>query len=88
MRPSRARSGLLARTLPRRAIEERLDTLIRRSGEEAVNRLRDEIRAAGLALDMEGEAADLDALIGALLGTRKGGAERARRHRAPPGTAL
>ena len=71
MRPSRARSGLLARTLPRRAIEERLDTLIRRSGEEAVNRLRDEIRAAGLALDMEGEAADLDALIGALLGTRK-----------------
>ena len=71
MRPSRARSGLLARTLPRRAIEERLDTLIRRSGEEAVNRLRDEIRAAGPALDMEGEAADLDALIGALLGTRK-----------------
>ena len=71
MRPSRARSGLLTRTLPRRAIEERLDTLIRRSGEEAVNRLRDEIRAAGPTLGLEDEAADLDALIGALLGTRK-----------------
>ena len=71
MRPSRARSGLLTRTLPRRAIEERLDTLIRRSGEEAVNRLRDEIRAAGPALGLEDEAADLDVLIGALLGTRK-----------------
>ena len=71
MRPSRARGGLLSRTLARRAIEERLDTLIRRSGEEAVNRLRDEIRAAGPALGMEGEAAGLDALIGALLGTRK-----------------
>ena len=88
MRPSRARSGLLARTLPRRAIEERLDTLIRRSGEEAVNRLRDEIRAAGPALDMEGEAADLDALIGRAARHAEGGAERARRHRAPPGTAL
>ena len=70
MRPSRARGGLLARTLSRRAMEERLDTLIRRSGEEAVNRLRDEIGAAGPALSMEDEAADLDALIGALLGTR------------------
>ena len=70
MRPSRARGGLLSRTLSRRALEERLDTLIRRSGEEAVNHLRDEIHAAGPALGLEDEAADLDALIGALLGTR------------------
>ena len=71
MRPSRARGGRVARTLSRSEIEERLDTLIRRSGEEAAARLRDEIRAVAAALDMEGEAADLDALIGALLGTKQ-----------------
>ena len=71
MRPSRARGGLVARTLGRAGIEERLDTLIRRSGEEAVNRLRDEILALGPALDLDEEAAALDALIGALLGTRE-----------------
>ena len=71
MRPSRARGGRVARTLSRSAIEERLDTLIRRSGEEAARRLRDEVRAVATALDMKGEAADLDALIGALLGTKK-----------------
>ena len=52
-------------------IEERLDNLIRRSDEDAVNRLRDEIRALGPALDLESEAAALDALIGALLRTRE-----------------
>ena len=71
MRPARARGGRVARTLSRSAIEERLDTLIRRSGEEAARRLRDEVRAVATALDMKGEAADLDALIGALLGTKK-----------------
>ena len=71
MRPSRARSGLVGRTLPRKGIEERLDTLIRRSGEEAANHLRDEIHSLGKALDMETEAADLDTLIGSLLGTRE-----------------
>ena len=70
MHPSRARDGLVARTLSRREIEERLDTLIRRSGEEAASRLRKEIQAVGKALNREEEAADLDALIGSLLGTR------------------
>ena len=70
MRPSRARSGLVGRTLGRAGIEERLDTLIRRSGEEAANRLRDEIRAVGSALELRREAAALDAMIGTLLGTR------------------
>ena len=70
MRPSRSRGGLVARTLGRAGIEERLDTLIRRSGEHAVNRLRDEIRAVGSALELEREAAGLDAMIGTLLGTR------------------
>ena len=71
MRPSRARGGLVARTLGRVEIEARLDTLIRRSGEDAVNRLRDEIRALGPVLDRENEAGALDALIGALLDTRE-----------------
>ena len=71
MRPSRARGGLVARTLRRAEIEERLDNLIRRSGEDAVSRLRDEIRALGPTLDLDEDAAALDALIGALLGTRE-----------------
>ena len=69
MRPSRARSGLVARTLGRVEIEERLETLIRRSGEDAVNRLRDEVRALGPTLDLDDEVAALDSLIGVLLGT-------------------
>jgi hypothetical protein len=71
MRASRARRGLVARTLSRREIEERLDTMIRRGGEDAANRLRDEARATALALGMKDEAAELDALIGSLLGTRE-----------------
>ena len=70
MRPSRARRGMVARTLGRAEIEERLDGLIRRSGEEAANRLRDEIRATAPQLGLGTEAAALDALIGTLLGTR------------------
>lgn len=71
MRPSRTRGDLLRRTLSVRNIEERLDTLVRRSGREAVNRLRDEIRARASDLDMAEESARLDALIGALQGSRK-----------------
>ncbi len=71
MRPSRARGGLVGRTLSRKEIEERLDTLIRRYGGDAANRLRDDIRTAGKTLHMEDEVAELDALIGSLLGTRE-----------------
>lgn len=70
MRPARARGGLVARTLIRREIEERLDTLIRRSGEDALNRLRDEIRSIAPELGLTEESAALDELIGSLLGTR------------------
>ena len=87
MRPSRGRGGRLARTLSRREIEERLDALIRRSGEDAANRLRAEIREAGAALGLQDEAAALDSLIGALLGTRdaplRAPAARARRRGRP-----
>jgi hypothetical protein len=70
MRPSRARGGAVPRTLPRREIEERLDTLLRRSGEDALNSLRDEVRGIAPALGLEDEARALDELVGTLLGTR------------------
>ena len=70
MRPSRARSGRVARTLTRAELEERLDGLIRASDEAGVNRLRDSARAVAAELRMETEAAQLDTLIGTLLGTR------------------
>ena len=70
MRVSRARGGAVARTLSRREIEDRLDTLIRLRGEDAVKRLRDEARVLAPDLDMERESVELDALIGTLLRTR------------------
>ncbi len=71
MRPSRARNGGLGRTLSLAEIEARLDSLIRVSGEQAVNLLRDEIHALAPRLDLEREAFKLDAIIGSLLGTRE-----------------
>jgi hypothetical protein len=72
LRESRARGGRLPRTMPRDEIEQRLDAMIRRQGEVAVNRLRDDARAIAPQLGYEAEAADLSELIGSLLGTREG----------------
>lgn len=74
MRPSRARSGV-ARTLPRREIEERLDEILRQSGEPALQRLRDEARRMSRQLKLKKEFQELDALVGALLRTRKAAVE-------------
>jgi hypothetical protein len=70
MRPSRTRNNRVARTLSRAELETKLDDLIRRQGEDAANRLRDEARAIATALGLEPEYHELSALIGALLGTR------------------
>jgi hypothetical protein len=70
MRPSRARGGV-ARTLSRREIEERLDEMLRRSGEGALQGLRDDARKIAGPLDLPDEFQRLDALIGALLSTRE-----------------
>ncbi|MBE0532146.1 MAG: Fic family protein [Rhodospirillales bacterium] len=70
VRPSRERGGRIARTLSRRELERRLDALIRRQGEDALNRLRDEARAIAPQLGLEREFDALDELIGTLLGTR------------------
>lgn len=69
LRPSRARSSI-ARTLTRAQIEERLDRELAAGGENALNQIRDEARAIAPQLGLEAEAAELDRIIGALLGTR------------------
>src|SRR5208283_3840930 len=54
MRWSRARRGV-ARTLSKRDIEERLDEMLRHSGEAAVQRLRDEARGIADELHLKNE---------------------------------
>lgn len=79
-RPSRARGGT-ARGLRRDELEERLEKLLSTEGEDRLNALRDHMRR--LAVPVSGDAAEaaplpdaeeafrtLDAVIGALLGTR------------------
>lgn len=70
MRSSRAREGI-ARTLSKREIEERLDELLRHSGEPAIQRLRDDAREVAAQLRLPEEFQRFDALVGTLLGTRK-----------------
>ena len=71
LRPSRARGGRVPRTLRRIEVEARLDRLVRTAGETGVNRLRDGAREIAVELGLQTEAAQLDSLIGALLGTRR-----------------
>ncbi|HSX26120.1 MAG TPA: Fic family protein [Chlamydiales bacterium] len=71
MRRGRARKGSVARTLSREEIEERLETLLRSTGPEALKTLRDDARRISSILGAEKEYKALDALIGTLLGTRK-----------------
>lgn len=70
MRPSRQRGKRLPRTLSREEIEERLDRLLRRNGEDVLNRLRDEAREIAHELGLETEFEKFNALISTLLGTR------------------
>jgi hypothetical protein len=69
MLPSRAR-GRVARTLSKREIEERLDEMLRRGGEPALLRLREDARDIAKKLSLQDAFDRLDAIIGALLGTR------------------
>ncbi len=71
MRGSRARGGRVPRTLSREEIEQRLDALVRRQGEGALNKLRDDARAIAPKLELEKEFDELNDLIGAFLGTRE-----------------
>ncbi len=70
MRPSRSRDGAASRTLSKKEIEERLDSIILRGGETAINKVRDDARVAAEQIGAQEEFQKLDKLIGGLLGTR------------------
>ena len=67
--PSRSR-GLVSRTLTKKELETHLETLLRRSGEDELNKLRDAARKLAPAIGRESEFAALSKLIGALLNTK------------------
>jgi hypothetical protein len=58
------------RTLGPVAVEEWLDRFISRDLDGSINRLRDDARAIALPLGLAAEFEQLDAMVGALLGTR------------------
>jgi hypothetical protein len=62
-------TGERSKTLPLAAIEEKLDTIIRVKGENALNILRDTARNIADTLKMEKEFAKLNQLISVLLAT-------------------
>lgn len=67
--PSRRRDKV-AKTVGRHDIERRLLEMLRISGEEAVNQLRDQARAIAPTLNLETQSQALDGLIGALMRSR------------------
>jgi fido (protein-threonine AMPylation protein) len=83
---SRSR-GTVPRTLSRNELETYVDTLARRSGDDELNRLRDQARRLAPVIGREREFAALDQMIGALLGTQsdhlRTAAARARRRGLP-----
>ncbi len=70
LRRSRARAGV-ARTLRRQELEEWLDRIARTRGAQALGELRDQARKLAPTLGAQAQMAELDRLIGALLGTRE-----------------
>ncbi len=70
MKISRSRVGT-RRTLSRHDIEERLEKLLQRNGENALNKLREEMRALANPLSLSLEFKEIDQLIGTLLGTKE-----------------
>lgn len=67
--PSRSR-GTASRTLSKKELELHLDTLLRRSGEDELNKLRDAARRLAPLIGREEEFAALNKLVGALLNTK------------------
>jgi hypothetical protein len=68
MRPSRARASV-ARTLSRAELEEWLERIARRRGEQELLRIRDEARRIAPILEAPTEQQGLDRLIAAMLGS-------------------
>lgn len=87
MRASRAREGSVSRTLSDEEMEEKLDKLLRRRGEDYINKIRDKARDISKQIDMSEEFKKLDDLIGSLQGTRdtevKSNIAKARKNKEP-----
>lgn len=66
---SRSRD-FVSRTLARQEIEAYLENILRHSGEDALNRLRDDARRLAPLIDRSDEFVSLDKMIGALLNTQ------------------
>lgn len=69
LQPARARSGA-AKTWPKAKVEEHLDNNARIHGNKYLNRIRDQAKKLSRRLGLSAEYKLLDALIGAMLGTR------------------
>jgi hypothetical protein len=67
--PSRSRAGRVSRTFSKAEMEAHLEKLLRQSGEDELNELRDEARRIAPKLKRESELAALNKMIGALLNT-------------------
>lgn len=63
------RDGPQSKTLPRRVVEEKLESIIRVNGEGAINQLRDQARTIAPELSLEREFEQLNKIISALLTT-------------------
>lgn len=63
------REGSKSKILPRSVIEEKLESIIRVNGEDAINQIRDQARRIAPELSLEKEFDQLNKLIGALLTT-------------------
>ncbi len=70
VRISRPREGNIARTFGIQHVEEKLDYILRKSGEATLQQIRDEACQLAPVLHLEKEFKQLDNLIGTLLGTR------------------
>ena len=68
--PSRGRKGKVSRTFSKAEMEAHLDKLLRQSGEDEVNKLRDEARRLAPKLKRQKEFKALGGLIGTLLNTQ------------------
>ncbi len=71
LKPSRQRNGVI-RTLSRAELEDRLERLLRVSGEEKLNELRDAAKRVAPSLGLTDELAKLEEIVGKLLGSRTG----------------
>jgi hypothetical protein len=73
VRPPQVHGAHVSPTLKRSEIEAWLDQFLRNSGKARLNALRNQIKALAPTLALTEAAAELDAMIGALLGTRDAG---------------